>query len=389
MKYFTSSGYKQGPNLVLYVVVALASAVIGGLLMLTVAPGYIASRADRLAMHDGTGGGSGTGSGTGGTGGSAPIVWSGSWPVTAVAEKVGPSVVGVISQTTYYDRFSGQSTQESGGSGVVFKQADGYSYIGTNQHVTTGSAKLYVVLADGARHEAELVGEDWWTDLAVIRIKDVTLPVATFGDSDLLKVGELVMAVGNPLDMEFQRSVTAGVISGLNRRVSYTDEREFYLIQTDAAINPGNSGGPLVNMSGQVIGINNLKIVTTNVEGMGFAIPSKVAQRILGDLVIYGRVIRPYLGVKIISATEAKQYYGLNIEKGIYVAQIVAGSPSDRAGVREGDVIVRIDGEDVSTLGDLRRVLDKHKPGDEVAVELVRSGQTLTLTAKLVEAPGE
>jgi len=132
-----------------------------------------------------------------------------------------------------------------------------------------------------------------------------------------------------------------------------------------------------------------MKIVTTNVEAMGFAIPSNVAQRILGDLVIYGRVIRPYLGVKIVSAAEAKQYYGLSIDKGIYVAKIVAGSPADRTGIRVGDVIIKIDGEDVSTLGDLRRVLDKHKPGDEVTVELVRSGQTLILTAKLVEAPEE
>ncbi len=383
MKYFSSSGYSQGPGIFWYALVAIVSALIGGILVLTVAPGYIASRAGIVAATPGDGGTSGTP-----TSSTPPIQWTGSWPVTAVADQVGPSVVGIISQTTYADWFTGrQRTQESGGSGVVFKQANGYTYIGTNQHVTQASSKLYVVLPDGQRHDAELVGEDWWTDLAVIRVKGLNLPVASFGDSEQLVPGELVVAIGNPVDMEFQRSVTAGVISGLNRKVSYSDEREFRLIQTDAAINPGNSGGPLVNMSGQVIGIDNMKIAAENVESMGFAIPSNLAQRVFNDLVIYGRVIRPYLGVNIASAADARQYYGLNIDKGIYVTKVLTGSPAAKAGVKQSDVIVKVGGQATDTLGDLRRVLDLHKPGDEVSVDIVRSGQSLALKAVLVEAP--
>jgi serine protease Do len=387
MRYFTSSGYKQGPNLALYAVIALVSAIIGGVLVLTVAPGYIASRAGIVAQAPAGGGNGGGDNGTGASG-PAPVIWTGAWPVTAVAEQIGPSVVGIINQTTYYDWFTGtQRPQESGGSGVVFKRDGQVVYIGTNQHVTGGATKLYVVLADGRRLEAQLVGEDWWTDLAVIKVSDVSLPVARFGDSDLLKPGELVMAVGNPVDMEFQRSVTVGVISGLNRKVSYSDEREFSLIQTDAAINPGNSGGPLVSMSGLVVGINNMKIASDNVEAMGFAIPSNVAQRVLGDLVIYGRVIRAYLGVQIINASDARQYYGLSIEKGIYVRKVIAGSPAVKAGVREGDIILEVDGQETSSLGDLRRVLDLCQPGDEVTVKISRGGQAVSLKATLEEAP--
>lgn len=381
MSYFTSSGYKQGPNILLYAVGALVGALIGGILVLTVAPGYIATRAGVVETNP-----HGTQSPAGE--GGPPIQWTGDWPVTAVAEKVGPSVVGVIRQTTYYDWFSGRrGTEESGGSGVVFKQLDGYSYIGTNQHVTQSSDKLFVVVTGGQREAAELVGEDWWTDLAVIRVKDTSLPVATFGDSDLLKPGELVAAIGNPVDMEFQRSVTVGVVSGLNRKVSYSDEREFHLIQTDAAINPGNSGGPLVDMSGGVIGINNMKISTQAVEGMGFAIPSNVAARVFNDLVTNGRVIRPYLGVKIIGAEAARQYYGLNVDHGIYVAEVLRGSPAARAGIQQGDIITKVAGEDVNTLADLRRILDKHRPGDQVQVDLIRNGQSMSVKATLTEAP--
>ncbi|RJQ09223.1 MAG: PDZ domain-containing protein [Bacillota bacterium] len=384
MGYLTSSGYKQGPGLLSYAVVALVSAVIGGMLMLTLAPGYIASRAGIIGQTSATG-----------DPGNSPPPWptptidlTGDWPAAAVAEAVGPTVVGIIGETTAVDWFSRAYTEIHGGSGVVFRQANGYSYVGTNQHVVEGANKLYVVMASGERLAAELVGEDWWTDLAVLRVADTNLPVAPLGDSDLLKPGELVMAIGNPVDMEFQRSVTVGVVSGLNRKVSYSDEREFRLIQTDAAINPGNSGGPLVNMRGEVVGINNMKIATEDIEGMGFAIPINLARIVLDDLVTFGRVIRAYLGINIVSAADARRH-GLNIAGGIYVTRVVPQSPAQRAGIKAGDVIVRIDDEELSTLGDLRRVLDLHRPGDEVTITLQRSGQTLTVKATLVEAPAE
>ncbi|MCL6580164.1 MAG: trypsin-like peptidase domain-containing protein [Firmicutes bacterium] len=383
MKYFTYSGYKQGPNLGVYVIVALVGAIIGGLLVLTVAPGYIASRAG-LPQPGHADSGS---AGDGGLPSSLLLEWSGDWPVPAVAEKVGPSVVGIISQTTYYDWFYGKRIAESGGSGVVFKREGAYSYIATNQHVVADAQRLYVVVSGGRRLDAELVGEDWQTDLAVIRVKDESLPVAVLGDSDLLRPGELVMAIGNPLDMEFERSVTVGVVSGLNRKVRYSDEREFSLIQTDAAINPGNSGGPLVNMRGEVVGINNMKIATENVEGMGFAIPVNLARRVLDDLVAYGRVIRPYLGVKVLDADDASRYLGRTITQGLYVAGVVAGSPAAKAGIRQGDIIAKVAGEPVASLGDLRRVLDRHRPGDKVTVEIIRSGVTLQVEAVLAEAP--
>jgi serine protease Do len=357
--------------------VALVSAILGGILVLTIAPGYIADRAGLGGSADNPGLGQSLG---------PAIDWGGDWPVVAVAETVGPSVVGVVKQTTYYDWFSGRRTQESGGSGVVVRQSNGYSYIATNQHVTGGANRLYVVLSDGERLEAELVGEDWWTDLALIRVPDMSLHVAAFGDSDLLRPGELVVAIGNPLGMEFQRSVTVGVVSGLNRAVS-SDEREFRLIQTDAAINPGNSGGPLVNAQGEVIGINTLKIATQAVEGIGFAIPSNTARRVLNDLMAHGRVIRPFLGVSIVSAADAQRLYGLNIQEGIYVSRVIAGSPAARAGIRQADVIRKIADEPVNNLSDLRRILDRHKPGDSVRIELVRGGQVVTVTAALVEAP--
>jgi len=377
MSYLTSSGYKQGPSPLSYALVALVGAIIGGILVLTLAPGYIATRAGIVGPQAPWLGGGTT----------PPVEWAGDWPAAAVAEAVGPSVVGIINQRTYYDFFRGKRTQVAGGSGVVFRQDGLYSYIATNQHVVAGAEELYVVLADGRRLETELVGEDWWTDLAVVRVEDSTLPVAALGDSDLLVPGELVIAIGNPVDMEFQRSVTVGVVSGLNRKVRYSDEREFRLIQTDAAINPGNSGGPLLNASGEVVGINNLKIATAEVEGMGFAIPINLARRVLDDLVVYGRVIRPYLGVKVADPAQARQYFDVNITEGLYVVEVVERSPADRAGIRAGDVILSVGGESVSDLPGLRQAIDRHHPGDTVQVGLMREGRPLTLRVVLGESP--
>ncbi|MDD2497806.1 MAG: trypsin-like peptidase domain-containing protein, partial [Desulfitobacteriaceae bacterium] len=218
--------------------------------------------------------------------------------VVAIAEQVGPAVVGISNLDVYSDFFRGEQEVEQGtGSGVIFDSA---GYIVTNNHVVAGAAKLMVSLADGRQIPAEIVGTDARTDLAVIKIKADNLTVAKFGNSDDLRVGEIALAIGNPGGAEFARSVTQGIISGLNRLLVTEEGLQFRLIQTDAAINPGNSGGALVDIKGRVVGINSIKIARTGFEGMGFAIPSNTVQGIVSDLIKYKRVIRPALGVYMV-----------------------------------------------------------------------------------------
>jgi len=305
----------------------------------------------------------------------SPVLPGAEWPVVAVAERVGPSVVG-IEATVYY---WGWSRETKGGSGVILTQ-DGY--IVTNHHVIEGAREVTVILPDKRRVPARVVGSDGLYDLAVLKVDVVGLKPAAFGDSDALKVGELAVAIGNPVGPAFERTVTAGIISGLNRAVQI-EERDYILelIQTDAAINPGNSGGPLCNSRGEVIGINTIKVIVPNVEGMGLAIPSKMVLRVVNELMQYGRVIRPRLGVGLYDPR------ALNIPKGVPVQEVDPRGPAAAAGIRAGDIILALGGREVNSLAEFRTALYEHRPGDKLQVVVQRGNRRLEFTVTLAEAP--
>ena len=304
--------------------------------------------------------------------------------VPQIAEAVGPSVVGVVIKHSFNDSIF--SEQEAGsGSGIIIS-SDGY--IVTNSHVIEGASAIYVVLNNGENYSARVVGMDTKTDIAVIKIDAKNLAKAELGKSSDLKVGELAVAIGNPLGLEFQGSVTAGVISALDRSME-VDGRKYTLVQTDAAINPGNSGGPLVNKYGYVIGINTVKISSSATEGMGFAIPIDIALPIIEELIEKGYVSgRPQIGIEIINITEAMsmQY---NVPVGVYVVNVVFGSAAEKAGIKSGDIIIKADGISVSTAEMLNDVKDKYKVGDTLTLTIVREGITIDVDVNLgEERPG-
>lgn len=302
--------------------------------------------------------------------------------VTQIADKVGPSVVGIIKKQTVTSWWTGGTVEQQGsGSGIILS-SDGY--ILTNSHVIEGATSVDVVLSSGEEYAATLVGQDTKTDLAVLKIDANNLPAAEFGKSAELKVGELAVAIGNPLGLEFQGSVTAGVISALNRTME-VEGRQYTLVQTDAAINPGNSGGPLVNKYGHVIGINTVKISTSDTEGMGFAIPVDVAVPIIDELIQNGYVSgRPQIGVGVREITsDMSSYYNMPI--GLYVVSVSQGSGAERAGLMTGDIIIKADGKTVTTMDELNDIRDTHKAGEVLKLDIVRSGNTMTVNVTLGE----
>jgi serine protease Do len=231
---------------------------------------------------------------------------------------------------------------------------------------------------------AKFIGGDQKSDLAVIKIDKKKLPKAKLGDSDTLEVGELAVAIGNPLGLEFQGSVTVGVISALNRTISI-DDRTMNLIQTDAAINPGNSGGALLNSKGEVIGINTIKISISGVEGLGFAIPVNEAKPIVDQLIMFGYVKgRPYIGISGREITETLSYL-YDIPVGIYILDVVKDSGAEKAGIRKGDTLVSLDGVDVRTMKEVDTIKDKYKAGDTVSAVVVRNGKKIKLSLTFTE----
>lgn len=308
-------------------------------------------------------------------------------PIVAAAKKVGPAVVGITNKAYVRDFFNRVQLAERGtGSGVIYDKA---GYIATNNHVVEGASEIIVSLPDGRTFKGKVLGADAVTDLAVVKIDADNLPVAEFGDSDSLQVGEPAIAIGNPLGMEFRGSVTAGVISALNRSIEI-GERKFNLIQTDAAINPGNSGGALVNADGEVVGINSAKIAVSGVEGIGFAIPVNTAKPILDELAHKGRVARPYLGASLMDKDIAARYgFEIDLHGGIYLVKVVAGSPAAKAGIRPGDIILSFNGSKVSSAVDLRKKLSECKVGDRVDVQIWRNDQTQNVIVVLEEVPKE
>ncbi|WP_251860655.1 trypsin-like peptidase domain-containing protein [Clostridium sp. Marseille-Q2269] len=277
--------------------------------------------------------------------------------ITKVSESVGPAVVGISNKTEGYFGVE----DEGSGSGIIF---DPNGYIVTNNHVIDGAQKITVKLSTGKVLDANLVGKDTRTDLAVIKVNAKNLPVAKFGDSSKVKVGDVAIAIGNPLGEEFAGTVTAGIVSAINRKIQYGGAL-YKLIQTDAAINPGNSGGALCNDAGEIIGINSLK---EKAEGIGFAISINEAKDIIKSLMSYGKVSRPYLGIggKTISSEE-------NGISGVYVTEVVKGSGAAVSGIRPTDIIVELDGKKVTKFEDISETLDKHKVGDAVKVKVLRN----------------
>ena len=295
-------------------------------------------------------------------------------PVVAVADKAKPSIVG-IKVNSLVQSFIGLSQATSEGSGIVYS-SDGY--IITNYHVIedaidNSSASIYVTFYDDDNEvEATIVGGDEVTDLAVLKIEKEGLVPAEFGSSSELKVGELAVAIGNPLGKEFESTVTVGYVSALNRKVT-TDGRTYKLIQTDAAINSGNSGGALLNSEGKVIGINSVKVSLTGVEGLGFAIPSDDALPIIKELIENKKIVRPYIGLAGINIDAATARLN-NLEEGIYVQEVYNDTPAQKAGIKRGDLIVSIDGQRVTTMEELNEIKNAKKIGDSVELGIIRNG---------------
>ncbi len=298
----------------------------------------------------------------------------GALDATEIYQEVAPSIVCVLTQT---------QTASGIGSGIIASE-DGYIF--TNSHVINDSrdVAVTVLLHDGREYNAAIVGFDKITDLAVLKIDAAGLTPAVFGDSDDLVVGEVVYAIGNPSGVQYASSMTNGIVSGLNRPVSYSNTANMTYIQTNAAISPGNSGGALVNEYGQVVGITSSKISGVSYEGINFAIPTARAKAILDDLLTSGYVSnRPRLGI---SARNAYTPYGTG--GGIEIASIDPESPfSGQA--QPGDIITAIDGEAVSTMDELYQILGVHSPGDQLTVTLYRNGQQFDITITLIEDRGE
>ncbi len=285
-----------------------------------------------------------------------------------VVNRVMPAVVGV-NNYVYVSRFGQRSLVENGsGSGVVYS-SDGY--IITNQHVIDSADEIRVVLPDAGTFTAVLVGEDILTDLALLKIELTEVPFVPLGDSAAVRVGESVLAVGNPLGY-FQQTVTAGIISAVDRQVRIPDSQYAYtFIQTDAVINPGNSGGPLVNLRGEVIGINSAKVSRLGVEGIGLAIPSSTVRRVIEDLRQYQNVRRPQLGVLV---EDLSQLTGDTADQGVHIREVITGSAAEQSGLLSGDVIISIDEKQVHYIAQLFDALLEYYPGENVVITVIRDG---------------
>ncbi|MBM7641883.1 trypsin-like peptidase domain-containing protein [Streptococcus loxodontisalivarius] len=361
-----------------------------------------------------------SGSGTQTT--TSKVTYSNSNDTTEAVQKVEDAVVSVInyqstssSVSDIYSQMFGNSNSDSSsssddelsvyseGSGVIYKKDGDSAYVVTNTHVIDGAKQIEIMLSDGTKVVGELVGSDTYSDIAVVKISsDKVTTVAEFADSDKLTVGETAIAIGSPLGTEYANSVTQGIVSSLSRTVTMTNDSgqtvSTNAIQTDAAINPGNSGGALVNIEGQVIGINSSKISSTSasstssesVEGMGFAIPSNDVVKIINQLEKNGSVTRPALGISMadLSNLSTNAISQLNIPSsvtsGVVVASVQSGMPADGV-LKEYDVITKIDDTEVTSTADLQSILYGHSTGDSIKVTFYRGTEEKTATIKLTK----
>lgn len=324
--------------------------------------------------------------------------------ITDMVEGISPAIVGITNLQAQPNSSlfgsdssdSSEDTESGSGSGVIFKKENGKAYIITNNHVVEGASSLKVSLYDGTEVAAKLVGRDSLTDLAVLQISDDHVTkVANFGDSSDLRTGETVIAIGDPLGKDLSRTVTQGIVSGVDRTVSMSTsagQTSINVIQTDAAINPGNSGGPLLNTSGKIVGINSMKISEDNVEGIGFAIPSNDVKPIAEELLKKGQIERPYIGVSMLDLEQVPQNYqegtlglfGNQLNKGVYIREVAPGSPAEKAGLKAEDIIISLKGKEINTGSELRNILYKDANiGDTVEVKILRNGKKMTKKIKL------
>ena len=259
----------------------------------------------------------------------------------------------------------------------------------TNNHVIDGASEITVTTIAGQNFSAKVVGRDSRTDIAVLKVdNDTALPFAELGDSSTLRVGEMALAIGNPLREELAGTLTVGYISAINRSM-VIDGKQMTMLQTDAAINPGNSGGALLNMKGQVIGINTAKSTGYDVEGLGFAIPINEAKPIIESIIQHGYVTgRVVIGLKGQTVTEAIAKAN-DLPVGVYIKEIVSGSAAEKAGLRTGDVITACDGQAVTTIDEINKIRDSHKVGETLTMQIDRNGQTLTVSVVLQEEKPE
>lgn len=311
-----------------------------------------------------------------------------------VASKVRPSIVGIEVEYSVNSIFyRNKSTATAAGSGIIISE-DGY--ILTNNHIVNSSSTSYyyelgkankvtvTLYNDSTKYDATIVGTDSQTDLAVIKIEKNGLKAAELGDSDAVQVGEFAMAIGNPLGLT--DSVTAGIVSAVNREVSDQDGNSYVAIQTDASINSGNSGGALVNSKGQVIGVNTLKLSGTGVEGVGFAIPINSTKEIYEQLIQYNKVKRPYIGIDGYDLDEQTAENN-NLVVGIYIKTIEDFSAGEKAGLKIGDVIVEVDGTKVTKMDELNAIKNQKQIGDTLKLKVFREGKEKEITVTLQEQP--
>ncbi|USD83974.1 trypsin-like peptidase domain-containing protein [Bacillus safensis] len=336
--------------------------------------------------------------------------------ISSMVENVSPAIVGITNyqkqtqtdtsfgdfNTPFDESQQNKSSQEEEtgtGSGVIFKKSGNKAYVLTNNHVIEGANKLTVSLHDGKTIEGKLVGADPLTDLAVVEISSSHVTkVATLGNSSSLRAGETVIAIGNPLGEDLSRTVTQGIVSGVDRTVSMNTsagESSINVIQTDAAINPGNSGGPLLTTDGKVVGITSMKISETGVEGIGFALPINDVKPIADQLLAKGKIERPYIGISMLDLEQVPDVYqketlGLKssqLDQGVYVKDIAAGSPAAKAGLKSEDVITAINGKQIKTGSELRHELYTNaKVGDTVSITLIRNGKQETKQVTLTQS---
>lgn len=289
-------------------------------------------------------------------------------------------------------------TLKSTGTGFVYKKTGGKGYIMTNNHVVDGANNVKIIYSNGTTTTADILGKETYSDIAVLTVKDDTvLSVVSLGDSTKMRLGDTVFTIGSPLGSEYSGTVTRGILSNKDRLVAVsltsgsTSDWIMKVLQTDAAINPGNSGGPLLNINGEVIGINSLKLVENEIEGMGFAIPIEDAIYYAEILEKGEKISRPYMGIGMldISNPYSLRYYGINIDSsvtsGVVITEVEKNSPAYKAGLQKGDVIYQINDEDVNSIAEFRYVLYKSRPGDMITLKYYRGADKKSVNVKLVK----